>query len=196
MNDQKKEPAATDSQHEPKQIIAHSQTQAIVMPAVSAQEALHAWKAYEELKKSIVTKSDIQNIQGKDFLKKSYWRKAATFFNLNVEVVEEKSEKMGRTFVWHFTCRATAPNGRSAIGTGSCDAYEKATLIEGVYMNEKVVEWKKLPSGKSVPARSEWVKAQPNSIHNIRSTAETRAFNRAVSNLVGGGEVSAEEVNH
>ena len=32
-------------------------------------------------------------------------------------------------------------------------------------------------------------------IHNVRSHAHTRAFNRAVSNLVGFGEVSAEEVN-
>jgi hypothetical protein len=32
------------------------------------------------------------------------------------------------------------------------------------------------------------------SIHNVRSHAHTRAFNRAVSNLVGFGEVSAEEV--
>jgi hypothetical protein len=39
-----------------------------------------------------------------------------------------------------------------------------------------------------------WEFAKPNSLHNIRSTAETRAFNRAVSNLVGGGEVSADEI--
>ena len=32
------------------------------------------------------------------------------------------------------------------------------------------------------------------SVHNVRSHAHTRAFNRAVSNLVGFGEVSAEEV--
>lgn len=31
-------------------------------------------------------------------------------------------------------------------------------------------------------------------VHNVRSHAHTRAFNRAVSNLVGFGEVSAEEV--
>jgi len=31
-------------------------------------------------------------------------------------------------------------------------------------------------------------------IHDTRSLAQTRAMNRAISNLVGGGEVSAEEV--
>jgi hypothetical protein len=34
-----------------------------------------------------------------------------------------------------------------------------------------------------------------NSRHNVRSGAHTRAYNRAVSNLVGGGEVSADELN-
>ena len=33
-------------------------------------------------------------------------------------------------------------------------------------------------------------------VHNVRSHAHTRAFNRAVSNLVGFGEVSADELMH
>lgn len=153
------------------------QQSSIVMPAVNGAEAVKAWKAYENLKSAIVDKkSDIQSIQGKDFLKKSYWRKVATFFNLTVNVVEERHEQIGKTMVWHFTCEAVAPNGRKTIGTGSCDAFEKAELKNGSYMvNDRP--------------------AKPNSIHNIRSTAETRAYNRAVSNLVGGGEVSAEEVD-
>jgi hypothetical protein len=154
----------------------------IVMPAVSAKEAMEAWKQYQELKENIVDiKVDVQQIDGKDFLKKSYWRKLATFFNLTTEVVEERKEVIGKTIVWHFTVKATAPNGRSAIGAGSCDAFEKATLKDGEYI--RYDKFKKT-----------YVPAKPNSIHNIRSTAETRATNRAISNLVGGGEVSAEEV--
>jgi hypothetical protein len=155
--------------------------QGIVMPAVSTEEAKIAWEAYEALKAQIVTKNDIQAIQGKDFLKKSYWRKAATFFNLSTEIVEEKHEKLGSTYVWHFTAKAIAPNGRVAVGTGSCDIFEKAEMRDGKY-----VTWDKQANG--------WKLATPNSIHNIRSTAETRAVNRAISNLIGGGEVSAEEV--
>ncbi len=101
----------------------------IVMPAVDGEQAIRAWKAYQDLKSKIVDKEhDVQTIQGKEFLKKSYWRKVATFFNLSVEVVDEKSEQIGKTFVWHFTCKAIANNGRFAIGVGSCDAFEKATL--------------------------------------------------------------------
>lgn len=163
--------------------LVKTQDTGIVMPAVNAKEALAAWQAYLDLKEAIVDKkTDVQFIDGKPFLKKSYWRKTATFFNLNVEVVEEHSEKLGSTFVYHFSCKATAPNGRYAIGVGSCDAFEKAKMIDGKYMAYN--KYKKI-----------WEPAQPNSLHNIRSTAETRAFNRAVSNLVGGGEVSAEEIN-
>lgn len=158
--------------------------EAIVMPAVSTKEAVEAWQQYQDLKAKIKEPSDVQEIQGNEFLKKSYWRKIAAFFNLTIEVVSEEKEKLGSTFVWHFTIKAIAPNGRSAIGTGSCDMYEKAEFDPETkqYMatNRK--------TGQKFPAK-------PNSIHNIRTTAETRAFNRAVSNLVGGGEVSAEEVN-
>lgn len=176
-------------------IVPQALNQAIVMPSVTPEEAVRAWNEYENLKKAIVKPEDIQKIEGKDFLKKSYWRKIATFFNLSTEVVKEKREQIGKTFVWHFTVRAIASNGRFAIGTGSCDAYEKASLIDGKYMKKgKVTKWGKTVAGKSYPVEFEWEPATPNSIHNIRSTAETRATNRAISNLVGGGEVSAEEV--
>lgn len=170
-------------------------TSNIVMPAVSSEQAVVAWDQYEDLKKKIAKDSDIQKIGDKDFLKKSYWRKVATFFNLTTEVIEEKHESIGKTIVWHFTVKATAPNGRSAIGVGSCDAFEKATLQEGKYVVKgQVTKWGKNGS-KSYPLEWNWIPAQPNSLHNIRSTAETRATNRAISNLVGGGEVSAEEVD-
>lgn len=169
---------------------------AIVMPAVNAKQAIEAWNQYLELKKAIVDpKTDIQVIQGKDFLKKSYWRKVSTFFNLTVKKIDESHETIGKTVVWNFTVEAIAPNGRSAVGTGSCDAFEKATLVNGKYMQKgDVREWGRTPEGKSYPKEFEWKEATPNSLHNIRSTAETRATNRAISNLVGGGEVSSDEI--
>ena len=141
-----------------KQLTAQS---GIVMPAVSGAEAVNAWNAYLDLKKKIATPEDTQTIQGREFFKKSYWRKLATFFNLSVEVIEEREEGTDENKIYHFVCKATAPNGRYAVGTGTCDQMEKD---------------------------------RRNTIHNTRSTAETRAVNRAVSNLVGGGECSAEEM--
>lgn len=134
----------------------------IVMPAVTPKQFVEAWKEYQQLKKELTNKEDIQLIGGNKFLKKSYWRKIATAFNLSVEITEEHKEVLGdNNIVYHFTQKATAPNGRYTYGTGSCDRLEKGRM---------------------------------NTIHNTRTTAETRAFNRAVSNLVGGGEVSAEEI--
>lgn len=55
-----------------------------------------------------------------------------------------------------------------------------------------------LPSGRfaeAVGSASEAEKKTWNHPeHDIRTLAQTRAFNRAISNLVGGGEVSAEEM--
>lgn len=133
----------------------------IVTPAVSPEEAVAAWKKYEALKVSIISDEDIQVIEGKKFLKKSYWRKIATFFNLSCECVKEDRIKDAAGLTYLVTYKATATNGRHTYGDGSCSSKEKRL-----------------------------VKTE----HNTRAIAHTRACNRAVSNLVGGGEVSAEEV--
>jgi len=56
-----------------------------------------------------------------------------------------------------------------------------------------------LPSGRfaeAVGSASEEEKTSWNHPeHDIRSLAQTRAYNRAISNLVGGGELSAEELS-
>ena len=136
----------------------------IVRPAVTPAEAVEAWNEYQALKAAIVTPDDVQNIQGKDFLKKSYWRKIRTFFNLQVEIIKEERIIDERDGVVHFSIlyRATDhKTGCFADGDGACSSDEKGL---------------------------------DKTFHNNRATAHTRAFNRAVSNLVGGGEVSAEEV--
>ncbi len=55
-----------------------------------------------------------------------------------------------------------------------------------------------LPTGRyadAVGSASEAEKTQWNHPeHDVRTLAQTRAFNRSISNLVGGGEVSAEEM--
>lgn len=159
------------------------QQSGIVMPVMNGAQALEAWGQYQDLINKVCVDEDYQMIQDKKFRKKSGWRKIATFFNLSVDKVDESKEQIGDAIVWHFTLKATAPNGRYSVGSGSCDMFEKAQLRDGKYMSWN--KWKKI-----------FEPATPNSLHNIRSTAETRAYNRAVSNLVGGGEVSAEEINH
>jgi len=138
----------------------------IVMPAVTSDEAVAAFQAYQDLAKKITLKEDIQMIKtsqgARPFKKKSFWRKVQRYFNLSVEITEERKEEHGDgEIVYHFKARAIAPNGAFMDGTGSCSSMEKE------YENTE---------------------------HNTRATAETRAKNRAISDLVAFGEVSAEEV--
>lgn len=137
----------------------------IVRSAGNIVEALEEYQRIQQgLDKSMP--DAIMTIRDKKFRKKPYWRAIATAFNLDVRSVEERQVGVYPTDPeWGIvvTYRATAPNGRTADGDGSCFASEKARgRMEATY-------------------------------HNVRSHAHTRAFNRAVSNLVGFGEVSAEE---
>lgn len=134
----------------------------IVMPAVSPEKAVEAFEAYQALAKKIMTKDDVQIIVGREFKKKSFWRKCQRFFNLSIEIIKEEREVYDNHFTYKFVVRATAPNGAFMDGAGSCSSDEKGLL------------------------KTE---------HNTRAIAETRAKNRAISDLVAFGEVSAEEVD-
>lgn len=143
----------------------------MIRPLATADEALEAWQAFQQLKAKLVTKDDIQPIQGKDAVKKSGWRKIGAAFGLDYELVhEQRAERqvpgVGTFgFTWEATVRAVAPNGRHADGVGSCDSSESRFKRNSDHLE-----------------------------HDVRSTAYTRACNRAISDLVGGGEVSAEEM--
>jgi hypothetical protein len=134
----------------------------MLMPLGTADQARAAISAYEELKRAIVRPDDIQKIQGREFLKKSFWRRVATCFGLSLELVREERLELDGHLAYRVVYRAIAPNGRSMDGDGYCSTAEKG--------------------------RESWPE------HNVRATAHTRAKNRAISDLVGGGEVSAEEI--
>lgn len=147
---------------EPANLPAPIGIRGIVRPAVSAAEALAAWKEFQALKHCIIEKSDIQTIQGKPFIKKSGWRKFATFYNLTDKIVEETQipiEKGG--FYWKIKVVCTAPNGRQTEGVGMCSSLEKSGARQ---------------------------------LHDVYTTAHTRSKNRAISDMIAAGEVSAEEM--
>jgi hypothetical protein len=129
-------------------------------------DVVEALQEYQRMQQGLdkAMPDSIMTISGKAFRKKAYWRAIATGFNLDVVCVKEELAKGDKDWGYLITCRATAPNGRHADGDGACFASEKNR-------------------GRMAAT-----------VHNVRSHAFTRAFNRAVSNLVGFGEVSAEEV--
>ena len=134
----------------------------IVRPAVNPADALAAWKEFQDLRKAILDKSDFQKIGNKDFIKKSGWRKFATFYNLTDRITEEHLiEPLDGGFYWKVKVLCIAPNGRTVEGVAICSSDERKF-------------------------------AHPT--HDVYATAHTRAKNRAISDMIAAGEVSAEEV--
>jgi len=134
----------------------------IVKPMVKTKDALSEMKAFEEMKSKLLAESDYQNISGKNFIKKSGWRKLALVFNISDQIIENtKMEQPDGSFAWFFRVRASAPNGRFTEAVGSCDSKERRF------------------------AHAE---------HDVYATAHTRSKSRAISDLIGAGEISAEEM--
>lgn len=166
-------------------------SQSLIGP-LSPEQAKQQMQLYQDFVTALLGPEDYQQIQKTQFKKKSAWRKLAVGFNLSIKVVEEHREDLpSGDIAYHFTCEAINPSGRSVSGTGSCSIYEKAFFND--VKHQWIVEKTKYEIGKYVGKIM--LPAKPNSIHNARSTAETRAWNRCVSNMIAAGEVSAEEMN-
>lgn len=135
------------------------------------------WDAYQELCQSILEDSDFQKIIVKEkdetgkyvsvereFKKKSAWQKLGRAFNVDTSIVEKEFQRT------------------------------KMGRINEAYYCVRAT----LPNGRSVESdalcsRSEKGK-QNVSDHTIMATAKTRATNRAISELIGAGEVSSDEM--
>lgn len=135
--------------------------------AISAEDMESAIGEYQRIQAVLdrALPGHIMTIQGRSFRMKAYWRAVGTAFNLATDLVSTEiiRDADGQPTDVIIVIRATAPNGRSAIGDGTCSMSEK--------------------------------KGAARTLHNIHAHALTRATNRAISNLVGFGEVSAEEVD-
>jgi hypothetical protein len=129
---------------------------------MKTKDALAEIKAFEELKSKLLSESDYQNISGKNFIKKSGWRKLALVFNISDQIVESsRKDRPDGSFVWFFKVRAIAPNGRFTEAVGSCDSKERRFS---------------------------------HTEHDVYATGHTRTKSRAISDLIGAGEISAEEM--
>lgn len=139
---------------------------AFLLPLGDIAGAKNAIAQYEKLKTAIVVDSDKQIISGRTYLKKSFWRRVAFCFGLSLELVRE----------------------------------ERLLLDDGVTASKlayRVTYRAVAPNGRSMDGDGMCVFGEKSGLtieHNIRAIAHTRAKNRAISDLVGGGEVSAEEM--
>jgi hypothetical protein len=146
----------------------------VLMP-LDPEQVVEGMRQYQRLLRDLLEPSDWQteDKEGRPlerpFLKKSGWRKIARAFNLSFERVSsavERDEEGNplRAEVW---IRAVAPNGQYGDGDGYCSADE--------------IRFKSRKGRQKIE-------------NDLRSTATTRAKNRATADLVGMGEVSAEEI--
>jgi hypothetical protein len=137
---------------------------------MSPEVAREAMAKYHELTAAMLVPDDWQAIPNGKFVKRSGWSKIASGYGVSLEILSEIVERDadGKPIRAHSVVRATHPLGRYADGSGSC------SLDESRFQT---------PKGRA--------KAE----HDIGATATTRAVNRAVSNLVGFGQVSAEEID-
>lgn len=134
---------------------------------------------YQQVVEALLDDKDYQKMGKNKFKKKSAWRKLQTAFNISDDIVKEKTEvdENNQIISSKFYVKATLPNGRSSVGVGVCSIFDKITKKDATQPSNFVL-------------RNRFNNAE----HDVPSTAHTRAKSRAISDLIGAGEVSAEEL--
>jgi len=137
---------------------------------LDADAVIEGMRAYQDLLPRLLDDSDYQGTGSDRFVKKSGWRKIARAFNLSVEIVSISilRDERGRPERAECIARALAPNGQIQDADGYCSTDE----FTGRRADDPKME------------------------NTLRATATTRAKNRAIADLVGMGEISAEEMEN
>lgn len=161
----------------------------IVRPLVSKEAALEAWTEYQELTRAILRASDFQTFRegGREgrFVKKSGWRRLATHYGISIELVDER---LGHEHDAKVCARVRFPDQMREERDCGCPVVFARYVVRAV-----------APNGRAVTAIGLCSTGEKNrrfvrQDHDIATTAYTRAANRAISDMIGAGEISAEEV--
>ena len=147
---------------------------------VDVEGAVEFFHHYENLTKKLLTPDDYQKTGKKSFKKKSAWRKYATAFNISDEIVNEDiiRDDNYRIISAKYVVKAIASNGRFGYGVASCSIFDKIKATD-----------------TTEPSPFELRKRFNNAENDVIATAHTRAKSRAISDIIGTGEVSAEEID-
>lgn len=165
---------------------------------VDIDRVVNLYEQFDELKSELLSNEDLTKIGQNVHVNKSGWRKIATAFNVSIEVENSKLEIEGGVVKAAVRAKASVPNGKVSSAIGMCSSNESNHMEKltdnknadtGEHMGDR--------NGKALWVDNAWRRLKPPrevNEHNLIATAETRAKNRAISDLVGGGEVSAEEM--
>ena len=132
-------------------------------PTLDLDAAIKQHMLYLEACKRLLSDEDYSIIKGKKHRKRSGWAKLRRAFSVSCEVIEERQIELDSDWGFSVVVRAALPNGRFEDADGTCMASELAKA------NMEAT------------------------VHNARSKALTRGKNRATSDILGAGVVSAEE---
>ena len=155
---------------EGKAIVLPEQADRAVVP-VDVERLVAIVDAFDKFKAMVLKESDywLDRKENKRRVKKSGWLKYALACNLNLEKVDEREVD-----------KEMPPGSGNWVTIYHFDY--RAIAQTGRYAEGS--------GSASTSEREESGKM----LHDTRSLAQTRAMKRAISNLVGGGEVSAEEI--
>lgn len=132
------------------------------------EEVLFLIKRRKFVKEKLIDDSDKMKIGGNIFLMKSAWRKYINAFGISIEILSQNVIENDNDVIASYRVRATAPNSQFVESDG--------TKSKSEYWSERHQNHGSY------------------TLHNLKATARTRAINIAVSDLVGYGETSAEEI--
>jgi len=136
----------------------------------SPEAARHAMEVYQQISHALLNDNDVQVIKTRrgesSFPKRSAFQKLANAYRVSTEIVKREltHDDEGKLIRCDVIVRATHPDGRYSEGDGACSASE-----DRFARNSDKID------------------------HDLPATAVTRAKNRAISDLVAFGAVSAEE---
>ena len=149
----------------------------LVAPVCSVEESVRIFKEFEQAKSKVLSGGDVLWIgadgrptvdgQGTPHIKRSGWRKLARFFGLSwdIEDIEKLTMEHGG-YMYKVRVKVWHPAGASVISEGVATSHDSF-----------------FTKGGRKEADEE----------NVLMKAQTVAVNRAISDILGSGEVSGEE---
>lgn len=163
------------------------------LPSIQEVDAFLAM--YNHVKNAIVDKSDFHTYKDGNAprMKKSGWRKFIKPFNLSVELIREEDLGKENPRLFEF---GIGPDGNPDVHAEvwvrvsvthvvckECGYEVQGQSIEALGYKSKSEYWS-----------TKWKNFGSYDLHNLITTARTRGENIGISDLVGFGEVSAEEI--
>lgn len=157
----------------------------VVAPLMNVAQAREKWNEYQALSAALLTADDYQTYKDrgevKKFKKKSAWRKFGTFYGFKVDITDVR---IGHAHDKNNCARMFLPDEKEC----GCPTQYARIVVRVTAPNGRYSD------GIGVCARAEKNRVFTKPDHEIPTTAHTRAVNRAIADLIGVGEDSAEEV--